>query len=298
MIDCALEVARQHDLWHRIVESAAGQAPGKLRLHDLPRFDQPAVTRYGATTPALLRCFRRWNAGKPYREQVKPYNFLLFFHPRPAVAGARAVRPVAPFDRDHQKASYQCFDRGTGLAVPPESLVSYAETLKLYHRHPESKFHNGDYVDSGMTTRRQVVASRVEIIGKEADRWEELVCLGPDPEAQIEYGEISGSVPRLSREAVEGYRVFGVREVADETGVNHAALSRVLRARTHPSEQLLGRLEVAVRRLDKRQEDFDARAKALLDLVRHTGNSVGVRTPGRSGPREPVPCTPRKAQAE
>jgi hypothetical protein len=96
MIDCALEGARQHDLWYRIVESALSLAPGKVRLHDLPRFDQPAVTRYGATTPAMLRCFRRWNGGKPYREQVKPYNFLLFFHPRPPVAGERAVRPVAP----------------------------------------------------------------------------------------------------------------------------------------------------------------------------------------------------------
>ena len=43
---------------------------------------RPAHSRYGATRPAVLNWFRRYNEGRPYAEQVKPFNFLLTFFPR------------------------------------------------------------------------------------------------------------------------------------------------------------------------------------------------------------------------
>ena len=42
-------------------------------------FDAPAVTQYTATTPDLLRSFRKYNAGKPYHRQVRPFGFMLMF---------------------------------------------------------------------------------------------------------------------------------------------------------------------------------------------------------------------------
>jgi hypothetical protein len=72
--------------------------------------------------------------------------------------------------------------------VPKEQLKSYQETLAQYHLHPESKFHNGDYLDHGATRRRHIRAAAVEHIGKEANRWEEQLCLGLDLEAETEYG--------------------------------------------------------------------------------------------------------------
>ena len=44
--------------------------------------DLPAMTRLSASTPHMLRPFRTVNRGKPYAEQVKPFNFLLSPHPR------------------------------------------------------------------------------------------------------------------------------------------------------------------------------------------------------------------------
>ena len=50
------------------------------------------------------------------------------------------------------------------------------------------KFGGGDYTDRGVTTRRHIVTTAVEHIGKEANRWEEQFYLGLDLEAQTEYG--------------------------------------------------------------------------------------------------------------
>jgi hypothetical protein len=75
-----LEAERwQHDLWYRIVEAALGDTPMQVRLDDLPGFERPAVSRYAATTPKLLRWFDRYNEGKSYSEQVKPFGFLLAY---------------------------------------------------------------------------------------------------------------------------------------------------------------------------------------------------------------------------
>jgi hypothetical protein len=66
----------QHDLWYRIITAALDGHPAHVDLTDITGLDVPAVSRYGATTPALLHWFDRYNAGKPYREQVRPFGFL------------------------------------------------------------------------------------------------------------------------------------------------------------------------------------------------------------------------------
>jgi hypothetical protein len=55
-------------------------------------------------------------------------------------------------------------------------------------REQTSKFHNGDYLDRGVTRRRHIVATAVEHLGKEANRWEEQYYLMLELNAQTEYG--------------------------------------------------------------------------------------------------------------
>jgi hypothetical protein len=69
----------QYDLWYRIVSAALAGHPDQVDLTDLPSLDRPAVSRYAATTPQLLAWFDRYNATRPYTEQVRPFNFLLAF---------------------------------------------------------------------------------------------------------------------------------------------------------------------------------------------------------------------------
>ena len=254
----------QHDVWYRIAEVALAGLRERVDYISLPGFDAPAVSRYAATSPTLVRWFKRYNAGRPYREQVRPFGFLLALLTRPgafmamrtasedreatertdashskrrrkrgqSAASIEQPRAVAPFDDDPHHAAAQCFDRETGAMVGPDWLETYAETLAQYHLHPEAKFGNGDYTDIGFTTRRRIVVSQekgdeILHIGKEANRWEEQFYLGADPEAQIIYGTPPEDDERLRGSVLKGIRQFGVRKVSRESGVSVGTVSEI-----------------------------------------------------------------------
>jgi hypothetical protein len=253
-----LEVARwQYDLWYRIVAAALAGHWAHVRLDDLPGFDKPAVSRYAATTPTLLRWFEPYNADKPYREQVRPFGFLLNFQHDPLAAFAdpgghlevgtaarrtEVPRPVAPFDQDPAVAAERCFDRVTGEPVPREALKTYRQTLAQYHLHPEAKFFHGDYVDVGPTRRRHIRVVSIQHIGKEANRWEEQLHLGNDPEAQIVYGSDEHDRERMIAFLRTVADRVGRRALAEAAGVSVRETAAILRGERQPTARMLGRL--------------------------------------------------------
>lgn len=177
----------QYDLWFKIVSAALKGAPNEVPLDYHAAFNEPAVSRYGATNPEMLGWFDAYNAAKPYLRQVKPFNFLLSFTGKNSLwAGMREqllealpgqgrprklkleLKPVAAYEKDHRKA--EPFDRETAEPISREELMSYAETLGRYHLSAESKFLNGRPFDSGHAERRHIVARDVKLIGKEANK--------------------------------------------------------------------------------------------------------------------------------
>lgn len=123
-----------------------------------------------------------WRSSKDARRPTNPPRAEW----RPSRAGPRARD--SPFDGDPAVAAGRAFDRVTGELVSVTRLKTYAEALAQYHLNPEGKFRNGDYTDRRLMERRHIVANVVELIGKEANLWEEQVYLGENPEAQIVYG--------------------------------------------------------------------------------------------------------------
>jgi hypothetical protein len=245
----------QHDVWQRIVAAALAGNAEQVRLDDLPDFNEPSVSRYAATTPDLLRWFKRFNQGKPYREQVRPFGFMLAFtagkDARAAVfsppiereskrtrsqsaspAGNRkasvAPRAVAPFDKDVTRAAKCCFDRDTGLPVAAKELKTYRQALLRYHLHPEAKFLCGDYFDRGTTARRHILAIEIQRIGKEANRWEEQFHLGVDPEAQAEYGVSPEDQDRAIAIIRAAVARFGQRKLAKDAKISRNTLAAVV----------------------------------------------------------------------
>ena len=73
----------QYDLWYKIIQAALDGRPDQVDLSYHDALKQPAVSRYGATTPVLLKWFEAFNRGREYPDQVKPFNFLSAFHARP-----------------------------------------------------------------------------------------------------------------------------------------------------------------------------------------------------------------------
>jgi hypothetical protein len=176
----------QHDLWWHIVTSALSGNPDRVNRKFHAALDKPAVSRYGATTPKLLRWFDAFDDGQSYAKHVKPFGFLYSLFAKglaelddsieeftaPAKSGGRTAsqcRPVAPYDKDLAKATKRAFDRETRLSVPVDALKSYKEIISLYHLHPELKFKNGEAFDRGVTQRRFVRAIAFRNIGKEAN---------------------------------------------------------------------------------------------------------------------------------
>ena len=150
-------VARWHyDLWFQIIRSVQEGHPMRVDLDYHPALDRPAASRYGATSPDLLRWFKTFNEGRPYRDQVKPFNFLLSFQAKPSFEGGDLIvlgrpkrgrrpkqhtpKPIAPFSKDLDEASRNAFDRETGRQIDPRDLKTYREALRFYHLSPNRNF--------------------------------------------------------------------------------------------------------------------------------------------------------------
>ena len=83
--------------------------------------------------------------------------------------------------------------------------------------------------------RRHIVATAVEHIGKEANRWEEQYFLGLDLQAQTEYGIAPGDRERILEILVRAGRKFTQHRLATAAGVSLSELSAVLLRKRRPT---------------------------------------------------------------
>ena len=142
--------------------SSAPGATGQRASQLASRLQRPAAIRYTASSPHLLNWVARWNDGRPYEEQIRPFGFLLSFMPRtgvfaPSVATpldqlkrgrpptTETLAPIAPYDSDPANALSKVFDRVTGKPIQPEQLKTYAEVLAQYHLSCEDKSRTGSF---------------------------------------------------------------------------------------------------------------------------------------------------------
>ena len=238
----------QYDLWFKIIEAAYSDKPDRVRLDYHPAFNLPAVARYAATTPNLLKWFSKYNQGKPYGEQVKPFNFLLGLQAKPMIQrdwseailsdgddlSTRSkrpknlpIRPVSPYFQNAAEAAANCLDRESGAPVSPGALKTYRDALAFYHLSPELKFENGDRADVGTTNRRHVRATgSPRLIGKESNRWEEQNALGLDEELDIDYGfgVSSGNDPLA--DLMKYIMPMSERELARISGISRTTIRK------------------------------------------------------------------------
>ena len=156
-------------------------------------FDDPAIGRITATSTSDIKTFARYNHGKDYRHQIKPWGFLCLAHPAPH----ERARPngvgslIAPFERDPKRRRNMSWidrnDPATGARAirtrddrevidGVTAVLSYRDYFDAYRRHPESKA--ADPSDGkpchpwtrGLLTPRAVTATRLVRIGKESNR--------------------------------------------------------------------------------------------------------------------------------
>lgn len=288
------------DLWFQIVSAALAGHPDQVALDYHPAFDAPAISRYGASSPDLLRWFKVWNRNRPYRDQVKPFGFLLAMSARFHLEGEDFVRdhrtkksrsakrhkPISAFDRDFATAVKSAFDRQTGEPVPATALKSYGEALAQYHIQPEAKFLNADYLDRGVTARRHVRMTATRHIGKESNDWERQAILGWDADAQPDYGIGEGDRSRLADTLAAFVTDVGLAKAATALRTNPARLKSALPGSgVRIAEGLLQSITAhlpaalethAINRNDREAERQSLREAVERDGLRETARRLGI----------------------
>jgi hypothetical protein len=226
----------------------------------------PAVSHYSATNPALLKCFDAYNADNEYRNQVRPFGFLVALHAaklanlpgrqdyevddaEPERQRRRALSPFAPFESDPEKSAHQAFDRLTGEPIERHSLSSYRQALNQYHLHAESKFLNAESTDIGFSQRRHILATGTLYIGKEADKLEEQLYTGLDEEALIDYGPSPEAMDQMASRVRDGIAAHGQRAVARAAGMSLRDVNQASRHGVPLRPKVLIRLDRALAKM-------------------------------------------------
>lgn len=271
----------QEDLWRKIIIATESVDDGfGFGLDTDDRFCLPVASRYAATTPALLQWFKSYNRGRPYETRVRPFGFLLAMQSdkiellAPVDAEALAwwrkykhdPAPTAPYDRDPRKAAKQAFDRRhRDLKVPPRWLLSYARHLSDYHLQPENKFAGGERrSQSGPLERRHIIATGSQMIGKEADGWEEQLYVGDDDDAIV-----YGLTPEERARHIEAIRIarkrFCVRKFTKAAKRTDRTIAAAISGRNLVSDQILVDLSEVATRLWLGLEAYTAEEAELCD---------------------------------
>jgi hypothetical protein len=167
----------------------------QLPVHDLKFDARPAIGRVSASSPATIRPFTTFNAGKSYRWQIKPFNFLLACHIKAfgQPIGTDSVRfhLIAAYEnKPRQWLKMKWIDQYTGRTYRITTdghngtrgaarVKTYTDVILEYEHHPESKCADSvgmvcDKQTVGLLQRRHVSIDHVKFIGKESNELEDV----------------------------------------------------------------------------------------------------------------------------
>jgi hypothetical protein len=217
----------QYDAWYQMLDHELSGNGDRVQFDYHPKLAEPCVSRFSATSPAMLRWFDQVNDGLNYADQVKPFGPLLMLHAKKPRRGGKEIHPVAPFDPDREQAIAKAFDRVTCEPISANHLQTYAEMLFDYPHRQESKFRNSEAFQRGVTEPRHVIASEVHYIGKEADRWEEDFLIGTGFDPTTQFGRNPDDDTDLFDAIREAALVHGQKPVSDATGLARGSIRRL-----------------------------------------------------------------------
>lgn len=206
------------EAWRLLLEAELDGKPMEAAWLDLP-----AVTQGRVGNAEQLRWCRTLNEGKPYADQIKPFNFFLVGHSSKAwrPVELKDAAPIAPFERNPSKwLSAEWIDRKTGSPLkvgigpnlPPDTLrlKTFRDVLEEYQHHPEPKSLGPDGLPChrqtvGLLARRPVRIANLELIGKEANMIEDVEAgmVERMEEVQLSYGSLSGPLTSEERERLK-----------------------------------------------------------------------------------------------
>ena len=177
-------------LWLNMLRRSYRLPTQKLSFDDLP-----AVGRVSVGSPAAMRSFASFNAGKEYSQQIKPFSFVLTCQVKqlghPAGVEPERFHLVAPYDAEPTRwieadwidqytgNLYRITTEGHHGARETARVKTYGEILREYEFHPEAKCADAEgntceRQTVGLLQRRHVQIDRIRYIGKESNALEDV----------------------------------------------------------------------------------------------------------------------------
>jgi hypothetical protein len=252
-------------VWLNIVRKA-----DKLPVQEPAWSKLPAVGRVSVSSPAVMRAFRDLNRDKPYRDQMKPFNFVVACQVAPGGhplnADPNRFHLIAPYETDSKKwLSKKWSDQYTGREhritteghddSPKTARVrTYGGVLREYEFHPESKCADADgntcdRQTVGLLRRRHTRIGLIKYIGKESNSLEDVES-GMEQSADNVYTEYPD--PRRDEwqtELLPALRVVPLPVLIAETGMSGRALQYLRTGRRRPQARNLEALRAVLQKL-------------------------------------------------
>jgi hypothetical protein len=191
-------------VWEMIVRKSCGLRARKLKFARLP-----AIGRTTVSSPFLMKSFESLNAGKPYSEQIKPFNFLLTAHVtpfgHPVGVDPEKFHLFTPYDSDprkwldkdwidqHSKKRFRITTQGYCGSRQTARVKTYGDVVTEYEFHPEAKCADAlgnpcDRQTTGLLRRRHIKIDHIKYIGKESNSLENVES-GQEHSEQNVYAE-------------------------------------------------------------------------------------------------------------
>lgn len=251
--------------WDSIISDCLGRGKKRIDFEKLP-----AIGRVTINSPEILVPLDGLNRGKKYRNQIKPFNFLLTCHisplGHPIGANPERFHLIAPFELNSAKwMRLNWIDQYSGeqFKISTEQNFSsrttarvqtYGDVLLEYAHHPESKCadEDGSPCDrqtAGLLFRRHVQIGEIVPIGKESNKLEE-VDAGLIHSAESVYLTYPDPTrDSWTRATLPQLKATPLSTLIRETGLSRRMLIKTRKGRTRPHPRNQRLIVAAFRRL-------------------------------------------------
>lgn len=165
------------DIWRYLILRDAGSEPKEPDW-----FSRTVMSQVKISTWSSYRAVRKWNEGKEYQHQIKPYGFMIAPVVDHEFQYADKIRPIGPFTtnpeewetigfRDLYDPEGPEFYIATDAPARGENessrivvkVKSYADVVGSYSVHPETKFADSDGKPCSFRTRGLLYRHHVKV---------------------------------------------------------------------------------------------------------------------------------------
>lgn len=243
-------------IWLAMIRRSLGLPAGPLGFEHVP-----AVGRVSVSSPAVMKPLQALNDRKPYRDSIKPFNFLLSAHVRPfghqAGVNPEKFHLIAPYETDSRRwPKMKWIDQYTGkpyrittvgtASRSTARVKTYGDIAEEYEFHAEPKCADTSGKTCGKRTvgllqRRHIRVDSIKYIGKESNSLEEVES-GMEQSAENVYTEYPDKRRDVwSMRMLPAIRKMPIKTLIEKTGMSRSALMelRAGRSRPHPATMLL-----------------------------------------------------------